>query len=160
MRWWIAILAALVALPAWADTVVLQDGRKLTGDVIKDDATGVHLKVKGITVTFRREEVTSVTRGEAAASSPDDPVARRFARTGVAEVDRSRERSHDLLQALEKAAAEAREDGGDAGGLRQQLVACEKRIESSQGERDRLKERYDKARADYDEAAAKCGSGG
>ncbi len=165
MRLWIALAAAaallLAALPASADTVVLKDGRRMSGEIVADDAAGVQLKTRGITVTFKRDEIAVVEKGEAAApASPDDPVAQRFAAAGVPEVDRMRRRAHGLLEAADKAAAEARKDRSDADGVRGQLEAVEKRIENGRSEREKLVTRYDSARAKYDDAASKCGSGG
>ncbi len=160
----LAVLALFAAaIPcAFADSVVLNDGRRMTGEVIVDDASGVQLKVKGGLVTFKRDEVKEVVKGDSGGTGVAtlDPAGARFVAIGNPEVDRQRERARDVFKELERASALARKDRNDADGLRDQVEACEKRIASQRAEREKLVERYEKARSAYQVAAAACGSGG
>ena len=45
------------------DTLILEDGRTLTGTVVEENADGVKFKMKFATTTFQKKEVKSIQRG-------------------------------------------------------------------------------------------------
>jgi len=53
---------SFLILPAQADTVTTKDGRKLTGEILKQDDTGLDLKIKFGVVRIAAKDIESVTK--------------------------------------------------------------------------------------------------
>ncbi|MBI3267417.1 MAG: hypothetical protein HYZ53_00225 [Planctomycetes bacterium] len=134
--WSLAIALALhfsFSPLARGDTIVLKDGRTMSGEILQENADGVILKLRGIKVTLRRDEVQSVQRGDAASSSgPEavDPVLERFAPTGKPSVDACRAKSLSLLRAREKAVEAVQ--ASPASSAKAQLEAAHVRAKSAE----------------------------
>ena len=76
------LAALLLASPAFADKIVLNDGRTYEGIVLEDTEKGVKIRTSKATLTFPKNQVKSVERGsnplalreqKLEALSPDDP---------------------------------------------------------------------------------------
>ncbi|MBI5365611.1 MAG: hypothetical protein HZA54_01130 [Planctomycetes bacterium] len=155
---------ALGASGLGADTIVLNDGRSLSGEIQDQTKESVRLKTtKGISVSFKMADVKSVERGAAGAAagkpgpagSPGsapatipDPVAARFAPCGTAALDGARAESLRLLRDFEKAtAALAASPAGQArvraDSVRARARTLEKQVADSGARREELAARYE-----------------
>ena len=78
-----AALAAMLAAPAWADVVTLNDGSKREGKVLREDAEELVLEVTQgrlkAEITFKRSEVKGVEKGPTAAEKTLAEVEKRKA---------------------------------------------------------------------------------
>lgn len=149
----------LLASIARADTVAMKDGRTLHGEIVVENDQSVVLKMKGIQVTLKREEIDAIHKGEAqdggGAAGADDPVASRFSRTGQTSVDAARAASLDLWRALEKADSEAKKDASDPSGLRGQLASAQKKLDAMGKEEDALRKKVNDTCARFNEEVGK-----
>jgi len=74
----LAAAAFLAAVPAWADTLHLENGGTLEGVVLKETPSSVVVRLKYATVTLDRSEITSIEKK--ALDEPAAPAPARLAR--------------------------------------------------------------------------------
>jgi hypothetical protein len=68
MKKFFLVLAGLViATPVWAATVHLNSGTAITGKILETNAENIKVDVEGVTVTYYKDEVSSIEGDEGAA---------------------------------------------------------------------------------------------
>lgn len=77
MRWtrWLALPIALACSPALADAVTLRNGRTFEGEIVRDTAREVRLKIRGGELTFPKHMVAEVEL----CARPQEAYAERYA---------------------------------------------------------------------------------
>ena len=149
-----ALLLALAAV-APADSVVMNDGRTLEGEILREDDASLQLRIKGGKVTLRRADVKSVehsaTKPDAA---PQDPVAQRFAATGTPAVDAARSKALELFRAHEAAAKVA---GKEAEAARAEMDGAQRDFDALTGKRKSLCSRVSAGWDRYMAVVKACG---
>jgi hypothetical protein len=150
-----ALLLALSSV-ARADTVLMNDGRSIEGDVLSEDQDFVQLTVKGIKLKLHRSEVKSIERsaGTAGAPAPQDPVAQRFSPTGTPAVDAPRSRALEALRTLVSASKGA---GKDVDAAQEELDPAQKKLDALTARRKALSGKLNAAWAKYVGVVKACG---
>jgi len=65
------ILFTLVAVNAQASTIILKDGRTITGDIIQQDKTKVIVKEGEVSLTYYTDEIASIDKKSSAVKAID-----------------------------------------------------------------------------------------
>lgn len=155
-----------ISLLLRADTLVLKDGRKLEGEVLEETDTLVKFQMKGGVVSFKKEEVASVTKGGGtggpAGVKPADkvagaeiPRADRRSATGNAALDEARKRAAAAREKLARLVRNIASGTGSAQNIVKEYENLSKKVQEREPKIDELRQRMNNADAKYNEWVAR-----
>lgn len=157
----IALVCAVLmtAAVAGGDTLVLKDGRKLEGEVVEETDALVKFKIRGAVVSFKKDEVTSLTRGgntDAAQSASEKsaspiPRAERSRASGSADVDEVRKRAAAARDRLHKLLARLGSGAGSASNIAREYEKLLDEVTKRRPKLDEAAQKSDAAVARYNE---------